>query len=121
MGSPREHPRSRRVGERIQVEIAEILSTQARDPRFQALTVTGATVSRDLSSAQVWVVGRFAKDEEESVLQALAHATPYLRTLLAPRLQLRTVPQLHFRFDPSIETGARIEQLLRELDEPRED
>ena len=119
MSSNRETPRPRRVADRIQMEIAEILRSRARDPRFVALTVTGAAISRDLTNAQIWVAGQFSAKEEASVLEALAHATPYLRTLLAPRLQLRTVPQLHFRFDTSLETGARIEQILRDLNEPR--
>ena len=49
---------------------------------------------------------------------ALEHAVPYLRTLLAPRLGLRAVPTLHFLIDRSLETGDRIEKLLRDLHEP---
>jgi ribosome-binding factor A len=118
MTRPSESPRSRRVADRIQVEIAEMLQREARDPRISTLTVTGVAVSRDLGTAKVWVAGRIPEGGEKAVLGALEHATPYLRTLLAPRLGLRAVPSLHFLIDHSLETGGRIEQLLRELREP---
>jgi ribosome-binding factor A len=114
--SPRpESPRARRVAERIQMEIAEILSKETEDPRLRALTVTAARISRDLASARVWVSGRFAAGEENAVLAALEHAAPFFRTLLAPRLGLRIVPTLRFEIDHTLEAGMRIEELLREI------
>ena len=121
MPSRKQSPRTRRVADRIQLELGEILATRTEDPRLRTLTVTGAEVTRDLSSAKIWVSGTLAKADEPHVLQALARAAPYFRTLLAPRLQLRIVPVLTFQFDHSIEAGARIEQLLREIQEPRDE
>ena len=113
------NPRTRRVADRIQVELAEILTTKTEDPRLRVLSVTGTDVTRDLGSARVWVSGALSKEDEPAVLKALQHAAPYFRTLLAPRLKLRVVPELRFEIDRSIETGTRIEKLLRELNEPR--
>lgn len=110
-----ESPRTRRVAERIQVELAEILQKETEDPRLRALSVTAAKISRDLSSARIWVSGRMTPGEEASVLAALEHAAPFFRTLLAPRLGLRIVPTLRFEIDRTIEAGARIEELLREI------
>lgn len=115
--SPGESPRTRRVADRIVVEMAEILSSRVEDPRLRTLTVTGAKISRDLSAARVWVSGNVPESEERAVLGALAHAAPFFRSLLAPRLQLRIVPTLQFEIDRSIETGTRIEQLLRDIRE----
>jgi len=121
MASRSESPRTRRVADRIAVELAEILTSKTEDPRLRALSVTGAKVSRDLSAARVWVSGGFPEAEERAVLQALQHATPFFRSLLAPRLGLRIVPSLQFAVDRSIEMGARIERLLRDLkDTPEE-
>jgi ribosome-binding factor A len=121
MASRSESPRARRVADRIVVELAEILATKTEDPRLRALSVTGARISRDLSSARVWVSGGFPEKEERAILQALAHATPFFRTLLAPRLGLRIVPSLQFEVDHSIEIGERIERLLRDLKETKEE
>ena len=115
---PRESPRTRRVADRIVEELAECLASKIEDPRLRTLTVTGARVTRDLSAARVWVSGNIPSQEEPSVLKALAHATPFLRSYLAPRLGLRIVPTLQFEIDRSIETGARIERLLRDLEHP---
>lgn len=100
------------------MEIAEMLQREVRDPRLSPLTVTGVAVTRDLSSARVWVSGRIPEGGDGEILGALARATPYLRTLLAPRLGLRIVPTLQFQIDRSLETGDRIERLLREIQEP---
>lgn len=116
----RETPRSRRVADRIVEELAECLASKVEDPRLRTLTVTGARISRDLSAARVWVSGTMTAEGEASVLKALAHAAPFLRSYLAPRLGLRIVPTLTFHIDKSIETGTRIEQLLRDLDRPVE-
>ena len=122
MPSRPQSPRTRRVADRIQVELAEILTLRTEDPRLRTLTVTAAEVNRDLSVAKIWVAGgSLRKEEEQSVLQALGRAAPYFRSLLAPRLKLRIVPQLEFQVDHSIENGARIEQLLREMKEPRDE
>jgi ribosome-binding factor A len=117
-----ESPRTRRVADRIVVELAEILRQKTEDPRLRELTVTAARVSRDLSAARVWVSGRDPA-EDRAVIAALEHATPYFRSLLAPRLGLRIVPTLRFEIDRTLEAGARIEELLREIhetDEPGE-
>ncbi|MBI4364154.1 MAG: 30S ribosome-binding factor RbfA [Candidatus Latescibacteria bacterium] len=121
MPEHRQSPRTRRVADRIMVELAEILTTKTEDPRLRVLSVTGADVSRDLASARVWISGARSKDEEPAILKALQHAAPYFRTLLAPRLKLRVVPELRFEIDRSFETGSRIETLLRELREPRDE
>jgi ribosome-binding factor A len=109
------------VADRLAQDLAEILATKTEDPRLRALSVTGARITRDLSSARVWVSGQIPADQEAAVLKALNHAAPYFRTLLAPRLGLRIVPTLQFVFDHSIETGTRIEQLLRDLRPPEGD
>ena len=122
MPSRRQSPRTRRVADRIQVELGEILAARTENPRLRTLTVTGAEVTRDLSIARVWVAsGNLRKEDETHTLHELEKAAPYFRTLLAPRLKLRIVPELHFQIDHSLEEGARIDQLLREIREPRDE
>jgi ribosome-binding factor A len=119
MSHEQETPRTRRVAERIVEVLAEVLERRTEDPRLRQITVTGARVTRDLGAARVWVTGGFAPADEEKVLAALRHATPRFRSLLAPELRLRLVPTLTFVIDHSSETGARIEQILRGLEDER--
>lgn len=115
MNRPTESPRTRRVADRIVQVLAEIFERHTEDPRLRQITVTGAKVARDLGTARVWITGGFAPADEPKVLSALAHATPRFRAMLAPQLGLRIVPTLHFVIDHSSATGARIEDLLREI------
>jgi ribosome-binding factor A len=114
-----ETPRTRRVADRIAQVLAEVLERRTEDPRLRTITVTGARVSRDLGVARVWVTGGFAAADEPNVLAALRHATPRFRSLLAPELGLRAVPNLTFVIDRSAETGARIVALLHDLEQER--
>lgn len=116
-----ENPRPRRVAERLVMELGEILATRVEDPRLRTLTVTGAKVSRDLSVALIWIAGPITEGGDEDVQAALKHATPYLRSLLAARMTLRIVPTLKFIVDRSIDAGARIDALLREIAEPKDE
>lgn len=120
-----ETPRTRRVADRVVEVLAEVFERRTEDPRLRGITVTGARVSRDLGMARVWITGGFAAADEPKVLAALKHATPRLRSLLAPELRLRIVPDLTFVIDHSAESGARIEELLRDIHaerpEPEED
>lgn len=109
--------RPERVAERIKRETADILETQVRDPRVAGrVGVTDVEVTQDLSFARIYVSVTLGSDRE-AALTALARAAPYVRRQLAPRLQLREVPEIRFLPDDSIERGARVEYLLRKLAE----
>ena len=103
-----------RVNSQIQEILAELLSTEARDPRVEGVTVTGVQVTQDLSFAKVFfsVLGDAATQKEAK--QGLSSVTGWLRREIGQRAHLRAVPQLTFEFDASLEKGQRIETLLRE-------
>ncbi len=51
-------------------------------------------------------------EHAEEAVRALQHTAGFLRSELAHRLGLYTVPQLHFVYDDSIESGLRLSQLI---------
>jgi ribosome-binding factor A len=106
--------RARRVGERIREELSEILLRQVEDPRLDMVTVTDVEVDRELATATVYVT-TFEPDRKEPVLAGFRHARGFLRSALAARIPLRSFPQLRFKYDASVDQGARIESLLAEL------
>jgi ribosome-binding factor A len=108
--------RPERVAERVQREVTDILHNHLRDPRITGVTVTDVEVSPDLKHATVFVSTLEGGEIRARALAALAHAAPAVRRALAPRLQLREVPEVRFRFDESIERGARVEELLRRIE-----
>jgi ribosome-binding factor A len=111
--------RARKVAERIQEELAGILMRNVADPRLAMVTITAVDVDRELAYAQIYVVSSGDDERMDEVLAGLEGAQGYLRSQLAARIQLRSFPQLRFRWDASHERGARIEELLDSLQEER--
>lgn len=111
--------RARKIAERIQEELADILMRNVADPRLAMVTITAVDVDRELAYAQIYVVASGDDERMDEVLAGLEGAQGYLRSQLAARIQLRSFPQLRFRWDASHERGARIEELLDSLQEER--
>jgi ribosome-binding factor A len=107
-----------RINDAIREELAELLRRDMRDPRLAALiSVTEVDTAPDLGRAQVFVSVYGSDDETQEALRALRHAAGYLKGQLGDRLRLRRVPNLDFHLDPSLARGARVMQLLREIDQ----
>lgn len=109
--------RTERVADLIRRELADILMMRMRDPRLGFVSITGVEVSGDLTHATVYLSSLDGVEGRVEVVKVLSHAVPFLRRELAPRLGLREVPTLRFVYDESIERGARIEDLLRQIKE----
>jgi len=109
---PRDFPRSRRIAEQVQRELSEIIRMELKDPRVGMITITDVEVTPDAAYAKVFftLIGDASRIEETTA--ALKHAAGFLRSELAQRLKLRVVPQLVFKYDASVERGARLSQLI---------
>ncbi|MFP6826262.1 MAG: 30S ribosome-binding factor RbfA [Pseudohongiellaceae bacterium] len=123
--------RTQRVADQIRREIAVLIQMELNDPRIGMVSVTAVKVSRDLSYAKIYVTvlnsladsgavnsstlsapGQLDKLEIEENLKALNKASGYLRSLLAKRLTLRSVPKLRFHYDGSVERGRHLSELI---------
>ena len=108
----RHSQRAQRVAEQIQREVAQLLRDEVKDPRVGRVTITAVEVSADLSHAKIFVTHLAGREHADAAMQALQHTAGFLRTELSHRMQLYTVPQLHFAYDDSIETGMHLSQLI---------
>jgi ribosome-binding factor A len=106
--------RAQRVGEQIQRELGELLRDDVKDPRVGRVTITAVEVSADLSHAKIFVTHLAGREHADEAVQALQHTAGFLRRELSRRMQLYSVPQLHFTYDDSIESGMRLSQLIDE-------
>jgi ribosome-binding factor A len=126
-GSPRKYPRMARVNEVVREALGDELE-RMNDPRLGMVTLTGVDVTADLRQATVYysALGRSAKDnrtiigelepEQQAELEAaLKSATPHLRGMLSREVRMKYTPELIFRVDPSIATGNRIDEIIRDL------
>lgn len=101
----------------LREEISEIVGYELEDPRLAAVTVTDVKVSDNLRDARVFVLVEGDEDEIQTALTALRHAAPYVRKQLGFALSLRHTPEIHFVRDIVEERGARVDQLLADLEQ----
>ncbi|HUO79675.1 MAG TPA: 30S ribosome-binding factor RbfA [Steroidobacteraceae bacterium] len=109
---PREFHRSQRVGEQIQRLLAELIRREVKDPRVGLVTITAVEVSRDLTHAKVFFLPFDQRRPADEVGAALASAAGFLRIHLKKQLGMRSVPELRFLPDESIERAARVSALI---------
>jgi ribosome-binding factor A len=104
--------RARRIGDEIQRELADLLRNEVKDPRVGPVTITAVEVSADLSHAKIFVTHLAGTGSAGEAIAALQRTAGFLRSALAQRLKLYSVPQLHFAYDDSIEAGMKLSQLI---------
>ncbi|MBB5203956.1 ribosome-binding factor A [Inhella inkyongensis] len=108
--------RSFRVADQIQRDLAELVR-ELKDPRIGMLTISGVDVTPDYAHAKV----RFTLlvGSPEDTAEALNEAAGFLRNGLFKRLQIHTVPTLHFHFDRSTERAAEMNVLITRANSTR--
>ncbi len=109
--------RQQRVAEQVRHELSELIEREINDPRLELISVTDATVSSDLREVNVYVSSLQGEAARAEVLAGLEAARGFLRRRLGERLKLRVVPNLHFHWDKSLETGDRISRLIDQIEE----
>jgi ribosome-binding factor A len=107
--------RMRRVNEAIREALAEAL-VELKDPRIGFVTVTGVDTSPDLRQARVYVSVLGNERKRETSIAGLQSAHGVLQARIARELRLKRTPTLEFEYDPTVEQGMRMSQLIDELD-----
>lgn len=109
------HARMARINEEVMRTLSELLRT-VKDPRISPLmlSVLRCEVTNDLRWCKVYISVLGDYDAKE-LRKALKSASGYLRSGLAQTLSLRYTPELIFQIDDSLQEGARITEMLRNL------
>ncbi|MCB1675768.1 MAG: 30S ribosome-binding factor RbfA [Halioglobus sp.] len=112
----KEFSRTQRVADYLQRELAALIQRELRDPRLGMVSITGASVSRDLAHARVYytVLGSDSPEEASECTAVLNKASGFLRSQLSRDAAMRSVPQLRFYYDSSVGQGRRMEELIRQ-------
>ena len=106
--------RMRRVNEAVREVISEGVG-ELKDPRVGFVTITGVETSADLRHATVFVSVLGSEGKRQKTLDGLTAAHGVLQARLARELRLKRTPQLTFEYDPTVERGVRMTQLIDEL------
>lgn len=114
---PKEFSRTQRVGDFLKQELARLIQLEVRDPRVGMASITDVEVARDLSYAKVFVtiLGKNTEEEAKPAIDALNHASGFLRTQISKIMSARTTPRLRFIFDRSIGRGAQMSKLIDDV------
>lgn len=115
----KEYSRSERVADQIQREVAEIIAQELNDPRIGRVTVSGSSLSRDLSNATLYITMP-ADGDVKRALEGLNRATGFVRRRLGQRVRMRYVPRLRFAHDATLERATRVGELLDEAKRPED-
>ena len=115
--------RTSQVNELLREELSELLRREVKDPRVEhgLVSITEVQVSPDLRHATVYVSHLGDPADRDEIIAGLQNAAPFLHRELVRRLKMKTVPELTFRYDPSIKRGARLASLIQEVSHERGD
>lgn len=109
-----DHPRARKLAERIQVIVAQMLDTRIKDPRLGFVTVTDVRVTGDLQNASVFYTVMGDEEARQGTAAALESAKGMIRSEVGKQTGIRLTPTLEFHLDSVPETAEKFGEVLLE-------
>ena len=106
------NPRVRKIADRIQVVVAEMLERRIKDPRLGFVTVTDVRVTGDTQQASIFYTVLGEDAEREGTAAALESAKGLIRSEVAKQLGTRIVPTLTFIPDALPESARHLDEVL---------
>ena len=110
-----EFSRTSRIGEVIMRELAQMIQQEVSEPRVGMVTVSHVDVTSDLKYAKVYVTRLNGVESDQDVdecIAGLTNAAGFLKRGIAKRVEIRTIPELRFYYDKSLEHGFHIDELI---------
>jgi len=107
--------RLERLKGQIKAEISDIIR-EMKDPRIGFVSITSLELSGDHRHVKAFVSVLGSEEERKDTVKALENATGFVRSEIGKRIQLRHTPEIIFRLDDSLEHGAHINKLLKDLE-----
>ena len=111
---PKEYSRSERVADFIKREVALLLQRELRDPRVSNANVNAVVVSRDMSTAKIYVTffDKETAEEAKQAVEVLNGAAGFIRSQVASQHSMRSTPKMRFYFDDSVRQGEHLSNLI---------
>ena len=108
--------RTDRLNEIFKRELSRLLEREVNDPRLSSIiSVTRVEISPDLRHAKIFVSILGNESSKTEVIEGFTTAANFLRRKLASCIRLRSIPQLSFYYDDSIEQGAKVLKVLDQV------
>ena len=107
--------RIKRVNNELRHIISDLMLREMKDPRIGFVSITDVVTSKDLKTARIYVSVMESEERRREIVQILNSASSFLRLRIRETARLRTVPQISFFLDNSIERGVRVTHLINEI------
>jgi ribosome-binding factor A len=107
--------RATRVGDEILKCAAGLLMQKVKDPRVNGITLTGVHISNDLKNASIFFSLIGNEDDVRRAQAGLDSARGFIKREIGLCVELRNVPDIVFKHDPTLETGNRLEKLFQKI------
>lgn len=112
--------RGERLSSQFREEIYRVISTDLRNkhPEMSAIiSVISADVAPDLKSCKVYIsIYDVNAEKKRGTFNVISENAGYIRHALSKVLRIRTVPELRFMLDESMEYGNKIDRILKEIE-----
>ena len=105
-----------RVGETLRREISVIIQSELNDPRMKYVTVTRVVVTGDLRTARVFCVFSEDRDSAVQILKGLSHASGFIKSELASKLEMKFVPKMIFLEEKDEKGLSRIDDIFKTVE-----
>ena len=112
---PKNEARLNRINEELKKELSQIINYELKNPNITGmLSVTKVKITPDFKYAKVYISILNSKNIEKTML-GLKESSSFIRSKIAKTVNLRITPELTFEIDDSLEYGARIDSILKDL------
>jgi ribosome-binding factor A len=107
--------RSSRVGDQILKVVADLLLKKVRDPRVKDVTLTGIEVSRDLRYSRIFFSVMGETKDIQKTQKGLDSARGFIKREIGSRLEIKYIPDIVFKYDPTLEKTEDLEKLFKQI------
>ena len=113
--------RPQRLALQIQQEVSILISRNMKDRRIGFVTVTGVRMSPDLRHAKIFISTMVSSEEgKKQTLEILNHASGWIRRELGHKIRVKFLPDIVFLTDRSQDYGEKIDRLIDEIQEHKD-
>ena len=117
---PKNEARLNKINEELKKELSQVLNYELKNPNIKGmLSVTRVKITPDFKYAKVYVSILNSKNINKT-MEGLKDSSGFIRGRIAKTVNLRITPELVFEMDDSLEYGERIENILKKLNNDKE-
>ena len=111
--------KQKKLSSEIQKALMEIIFNEAKDELLKSITITSCEVTNDMSFCRVYFTSLLDLDHKAMEKELNDDTSSFLRTKLANYIDIRTTPELMFKYDNSIAYGDNIERIINKIHEEK--